>query len=110
MRGENTQTIKYSHSTSMYVGFASWKAPAEPEPTMCMVWGIKIWDKDKLVRDLVPVAKGEEIAGQIMPENGLFDLITEIFFTNCNEGGTYIGTVAETRLKDGAIMPNGILQ
>jgi hypothetical protein len=24
-----------------------------------------------------------------MPENGLFDLVTEIFFGNSNEGGTY---------------------
>ena len=42
-----------------------------------------------MVRDLIPVAKGDKIYDYIMPENGLFDLVTEIFFGNSNEGGEY---------------------
>jgi hypothetical protein len=41
------------------------------------------------VRDLIPVAAGDRIYDYVMPENGLFDLITEIFFGNSNMGGTY---------------------
>jgi hypothetical protein len=41
------------------------------------------------VRDLIPVAKGDKIYDYIMPENGMFDLVTEIFFGNSNDGGTY---------------------
>jgi hypothetical protein len=55
----------------------------------CAIWGLKIWDRDRLVRDLVPVAKGDKIYDYTMPENGMFDLITEIFFGNSNKGGDY---------------------
>jgi hypothetical protein len=37
----------------------------------------------------VPVAEGDVIYDYTMPANGLFDLVTEIFFTNNNKGGTY---------------------
>jgi len=53
------------------------------------VWHLKIWDRNKLVRDLVPVAKGDKIYDFIAPANGLFDKVTEIFFGNQNEGGFY---------------------
>jgi hypothetical protein len=35
------------------------------------------------------VAKGDKIYDYIIPENGMFDLVTEIFFGNSNKGGTY---------------------
>ena len=60
-----------------------------PQLEACAVWSVKIWDRDRLVRDLIPVEKGDKIYDYIMPENGLFDLVTEIFFGNSNEGGTY---------------------
>ena len=50
---------------------------------------MKIWDRDKLVRDLIPVAKGDKVYDYVMPENGMFDKVTEIFFGNVNEGGDY---------------------
>jgi len=55
----------------------------------CAIWSLKIYDRGRLVRDLIPVAKDDKVYDYIMPENGLFDLITEIFFGNSNEGGTY---------------------
>jgi hypothetical protein len=63
--------------------------PLCPQIKGCAVWSLKIYDRDRLVRDLIPVAKGDKVYDYIMPENGLFDLITEIFFGNGNMGGTY---------------------
>ena len=57
--------------------------------TGCAIWHLKIYDRDRLVRDLVPVAEGDTIYDYQMPGNGLFDLVTEIFFGNSNEGGSY---------------------
>lgn len=53
------------------------------------IWHTKIWDRDRLVRDLIPVEKGDKIYDYIAPDNGMFDKVTEIFFTNANKGGTY---------------------
>ena len=50
---------------------------------------MKIYDQGRLVRDLIPVAKGDKVYDYVMPEDGLFDLITEIFFGNSNQGGKY---------------------
>jgi hypothetical protein len=63
--------------------------PLFPQMKGCAVWSLKIYDRDRLVRDLIPVAKGDKVYDYVMPENGLFDLITEIFFGNANKGGTY---------------------
>ena len=41
------------------------------------------------MRDLIPVAKNDKIYNYTAPANGLFDKVTEIFFTNSNQGGTY---------------------
>jgi len=41
---------------------------------------------------MIPVKKGEKIYDYVMPDDGLFDLITEIFFGNNNLGGTYTQT------------------
>ena len=54
-----------------------------------MIWYIKIWDRNKLVRNLIPVAKGDQIYDYIAPANGMFDLVTETFFGNQNKGGKY---------------------
>ena len=60
-----------------------------PVPCRCIIWYLKIWDRNRLIRDLIPVAEGDQIYDFIAPANGLFDKVTEIFFTNENEGGTY---------------------
>ena len=71
------------------VQYADFPIPVHPQLEGCAIWSLKIWDQDRLVRDLVPVAKGDKIYDYTMPENGMFDLITEIFFGNSNQGGEY---------------------
>ena len=71
------------------VKYGDFLVPVFPSVESCAIWGIKIYDRDRLVRDLIPVAKGDKIYDYTMPENGLFDLITEIFFGNSNNGGEY---------------------
>ena len=71
------------------IKYGDYSVPVYPQLEACAIWSVKIWDRDRLVRDLIPVAKGDKIYDYIMPENGLFDLVTEIFFGNSNEGGTY---------------------
>jgi hypothetical protein len=71
------------------IKYSDYPVPVFPQLEACAIWSVKVWDRDRLVRDLIPVAKGEKIYDYIMPENGLFDLVTEIFFGNSNEGGTY---------------------
>ena len=66
--------------------FANWMVPTFPWLSGGIVWSLKIYDQDRLVRDLVPVAQGDEIYDYVMPDNGLFDLVTEIFFGNSNPG------------------------
>lgn len=58
-------------------------------PMSTMIWYIKIWDRGKLVRDLIPVAKGDQIYDYVAQANGMFDKVTEMFFYNQNDGGTY---------------------
>lgn len=79
------------------IEYCDYPLPVYPQLEACAIWGVKIWDRDRLVRDLIPVAKGDKIYDYIMPENGLFDLVTEIFFGNNNEGGEY---EIETYFKD----------
>ena len=74
---------------SKNIKYADFPLPVFPQLEACAIWSLKVWDRDRLIRDLIPVAKGDKIYDYIMPENGLFDLITEIFFGNSNEGGTY---------------------
>ena len=81
------------------VNFANFQVPVFPQMAGAAVWGLKLYDRDRLVRDLIPVAKGDKVFNYVMPENGLFDLVTEIFFGNSNMGGEY-----ETR---GAIRNSG---
>lgn len=66
--------------------FADWLTPTYPWQAGGVLWSLKVYDQDRLVRDLVPVAKGDVIYDYTMPDNGLFDLITEIFFGNSNPG------------------------
>ena len=68
------------------VQFANWRTPTYPWQAGGILWSLKIYDRDRLVRDLVPVAQGDQIYDYTMPENGLFDLITEIFFGDSNPG------------------------
>lgn len=88
----DTETGKITVQTKKikrFLRYASFPMPQYPQVGGCYVWGLKLYDRDRLVRDLIPVAKGDKIYDYIMPENGLFDLITEIFFGNNNQGGTY---------------------
>jgi hypothetical protein len=69
----------------------------------CAIWSLKIYDRDRLVRDLIPVAEGDKIYDYVMPANGLFDKITEIFFGNGNGGGTYSFTGSFVNKDEGTI-------
>jgi hypothetical protein len=83
------QPIFETKSQTRNILYASFQAPAFPQMTGCAIWGIKIYDQDRLVRNLIPVAEGDQIYDYVMPANGLFDLVTEIFFGNSNKGGSY---------------------
>ena len=76
-------------SKTKNVNYAKFPLIQYPQMTGCWIWSVKIYDRDKLVRDLIPVAQGDKIYDYVMPANGLFDKITEIFFGNNNKGGTY---------------------
>ena len=76
-------------TTTRNVQYARFPIPEFPQTNGCYIWNIKIYDRDRLVRDLIPVAEGDKVYNYTMPANGLFDKITEIFFGNGNKGGTY---------------------
>ena len=61
-----------------------------PLPFRTIIWYIKIWDRNKLVRNLIPVAEGDHIYDYTAAHNGMFDIVTETFFYNQNEGGNYM--------------------
>lgn len=86
---ENGDPIYQQRSTTRNINYADFQLSVFPQLTGCAIWNIKIYDRNKLVRDLIPVAKDDMIYDYVMPDNGLFDLVTEIFFGNSNEGGTY---------------------
>ena len=86
---ENHDNIYEIRKIVKDVNYTSFPIPVHPQLEGCAIWSLKIWDRDRLVRDLVPVAKGDKIYDYVMPENGMFDLITEIFFGNSNQGGDY---------------------
>jgi len=77
------------YTTVMNCPWGNGRSDAFPVPMRTAVWGLKIWDRDRLVRNLIPVAKGDKVYDYVMPENGMFDLVTEIFFGNVNKGGNY---------------------
>lgn len=92
--GEETSDDKHilaERTFSKNIKYFSFNVPMFPQLSGAAVWSIKIWDRDRLVRDLIPVAKGDQIYNYTMPGIGLFDLVTEIFFGNSNEGGHYEG-------------------
>lgn len=91
--GQDSQgnPIYENKSQSRNILFANFNVPIFPQMSGCAVWSLKLYDRDRLVRDLIPVAKGDKIYNYTMPANGLFDLVTEIFFGNSNEGGEYEG-------------------
>ena len=74
------------------VSYSDFACPVYPQQDFMAVWGLKIWDQDRLVRDMIPVKAGERVYDYVMPADGLFDLVTEIFFGNSNTGGTYTST------------------
>ena len=74
------------------ISYAKWPIPVAPQIGGAAIWRVKVYDRDRLVRDMIPVAKGDQIYNYTMPDNGLFDLVTEIFFGNANQGGHYEGS------------------
>lgn len=99
---ENGNPIYTNKKYSRNVNFANFRVPVFPQMAGAAVWSLKLYDRDRLVRDLIPVAKGDKIFNYTMPANGLFDLITEIFFGNSNMGGEYegFGAIASDGYKD----------
>ena len=81
--------IYETKSLTKNINYMKFAIPVYPQMSGCAVWSVKIYDRDRLVRDMIPVAKGDMIYDYVMPENGLFDLVTEIFFGNSNQGGDY---------------------
>jgi hypothetical protein len=81
--------ITSTSTTTRNVAYSDFPCPVYPQQYMGAIWGIKIWDQDRLVRDMIPVKEGERIYDYTMPADGLFDLVTEVFFGNSNQGGTY---------------------
>ena len=77
---------KVSHRT---IEYAKYKVPALTPVQRSLIWHVKIWDRDKLVRDLIPVNEGDLIYDYIAPADCLFDKVTETFYSNQNTGGTY---------------------
>ena len=105
----NNQPIYQVEKKAYNNEFADFEVPAYPQVEACAVWGLKVWDRGRLVRDLIPVAEGDKVYDYTMPANGLFDLITEIFFGNSNEGGeysydSYFGIANGTAVKDTVIV------
>ena len=88
---ENTvqQPIYGLTKKTVQVTYARYQAGIFNAPVRCMVWYVKVWDRDKLVRHMIPVAAGDMIYDYVMPANGMFDIITETFYGNQNNGGTY---------------------
>lgn len=91
---------KRSVTMDITLRYMEFEFPTFPQITSAAIWGLKIYDRDRLVRWLVPVAEGDVIYDYTMPSNGLFDLVTEIFFTNANKGGHYILEKNGLRYKD----------
>lgn len=91
---EDGEVIYETQTFTRNVKFAKYKIPVNPQLSGCAIWNIKIYDRDRLVRDLIPLAKGDKVYDYVAPANGLFDKVTEIFFTNNNEGGVYEGTIS----------------
>lgn len=85
----NGNPIYENKTSSKNIMYANFPIPSAPQMSGCAIWSLKIYDRDRLVRDLIPVAEGDKIYDYVMPANGLFDKITEIFFGNSNDGGTY---------------------
>ena len=86
---DSTGLVAMKQTVNRNIQFASYELPVFPQMTGAAIWHLKIYDRDRLVRDLIPVAQGDIIYDYEMPGNGLFDLQTEIFFGNSNLGGNY---------------------
>ena len=85
---DGTPIYSYKQMTRS-IAYASYKVQAYPAPTRTAIWYIKIWDRDRLVRDLIPVAAGDKVYDYVAAANGMFDKVTETFFYNQNTGGNY---------------------
>ena len=105
---ENGNPIYEMKKYTRGVNFANFDLLVYPQMSGAAIWSIKIYDRDRLVRDLIPVAKNDKIYDYVMPTNGLFDLVTEIFFANSNMGGAYDGFGAIVSSEDGGLNQSAI--
>jgi hypothetical protein len=97
-QGEEVEVVTWQKTiTEKTLNYMSFMHSGCPVPNRAILWYLKIWDRNRLVRDLIPVHAGDQIYDFIAPANGLFDKVTEIFFTNVNEGGDYKVAVTNTR-------------
>lgn len=75
--------------TTRSINYAKYRVGCLTPVQRSLIWYIKIWDRDKLVRDLIPVNEGDLIYDYIAPADCLFDKVTETFYSNQNVGGSY---------------------
>lgn len=86
---EDGLPIYENMTTTRTIRYANYQVPTNPCVERSLIWYIKVWDRDRLVRDLIPVNEGDLIYDYVSPVTGLFDKVTETFFGNQNTGGTY---------------------
>lgn len=107
---EDGTPIYENKTTTRNIAFAPYKITCSPCVQRSLVWYVKIWDRDKLVRDLVPVNAGDQIYDYIAPADCLFDKVTEIFFSNQNVGGTYQAFDEHMNLKTKEVRPEDVAE
>jgi hypothetical protein len=95
-------------TTTKQVGYGSYQTPSYTPQLRTCVWYLKIWDRDRLVRDLIPVNKGDKIYDYEAPFDGMFDKVTELFFGNANNGGTYKWETQEGSAQERVVEPEEI--
>ena len=71
------------------------------------MYSFKVWDENNtLILDLIPVKIGEEKNGNIAPENGFYDKVSNTF--KCAEGLDYIEPQNIKEIEDSGIIENSL--
>lgn len=58
---------------------------------LCKIYFCKMYHDNVLQRHLVPVPAGLQIGNFTVPSNGMFDMVTQTFFSNAGSGNFTIG-------------------
>ncbi len=66
------------------------KGAASEHPKL-KIYYFKVYDKGKLVRNFVPVYKGAKIGEFIVPENGMWDIVEQKYYSNAGTGNFTYG-------------------